>query len=97
MPCGTATTLPDSSADLAHTISCSVIVLSICAVNMPQFLATAARDIPTFAGAKYTHNNLEEAAQCLGVKNGTLGFFLGCDHVGILNILCNANEHARCK
>ncbi|GFG38025.1 hypothetical protein Cfor_02319 [Coptotermes formosanus] len=50
-------------------------------VNMPQFLATAACDIPTFAGAKYTHNNLEEATQCLEVKNGTLGFFLGCDHV----------------
>jgi hypothetical protein len=60
---------------------------SICAVNMPQFLATAARNIPTFAGAKYTNNNLEEAAECLGVKNGTLGFFMGCDHVGILNIL----------
>jgi hypothetical protein len=54
---------------------------------MPLFLATAAHDIPTFAGAKYTSNNLEEAAQCLEVTNGTLGFFLGCDNVSILNIL----------
>jgi hypothetical protein len=60
---------------------------------MPQFLATAACDIPTFAGAKYTHNNLEEATQCLEVKNGTLGFFLGCDHVGIINILIKQRTH----
>jgi hypothetical protein len=60
---------------------------------MPQFLATAARDIPTFAGIKYTHNNLEEATQCLGVKNGTLCFFLGCDHVSILDILVLEHTH----
>jgi len=27
------------------------------------------------------------------VKNGTLGFFLGCDHVGILNILVKKWTH----
>ncbi|KDR19640.1 N-acetylneuraminate lyase-like isoform X2 [Zootermopsis nevadensis] len=50
-------------------------------VSMPQFLAAAAHNIPTFAGAKYTDNNLEEGTQCLAVENGTLSFFLGCDHV----------------
>jgi hypothetical protein len=53
---------------------------------MPEFLATAAHDIPTFAGAKYTDNNLEEGTQCLAVENGTLSFFLGCDHVRTLEI-----------
>jgi hypothetical protein len=48
---------------------------------MPQFLAAASREIPTFAGAKYTDNNLEEGTKCLAVENGTLSFFLGCDHV----------------
>jgi hypothetical protein len=62
-------------------------ILTVCVVSMPQFLATATRDIPTFAGAKYTDNNLEEGTQCLTVENGTLSFFLGCDHVCILGIL----------
>jgi hypothetical protein len=53
---------------------------------MPQFLATAACNIPTFAGAKYTDSNLEEGTQCLAVKSDTLGLFLGCDHVCILDI-----------
>ncbi|PNF30658.1 N-acetylneuraminate lyase [Cryptotermes secundus] len=50
-------------------------------VSMPQFLATAACNIPTFAGAKYTDSNLEEGTRCLEVKSETLGLFLGCDHV----------------
>jgi hypothetical protein len=51
---------------------------------MSRFLAAAAHDIPTFAGAKYTDNNLEEGTQCLAVKGGNLSLFLGCDHVCIL-------------
>jgi hypothetical protein len=54
---------------------------------MPQFLAAAACNIPTFAGAKYTDSNLEEGTQCLAMTNDTLGLFLGCDHVCMLGIL----------
>ena len=48
---------------------------------MPQFLTTAAREIPTFAGLKFTDTNLDEGTQCLSVEDGNLGFFLGCDQV----------------
>lgn len=50
-------------------------------VNMPQFLSAAAEKIPTFAGAKYTHTNLEEGADCLSVHDGRLHLYLGCDQV----------------
>ncbi|XP_046997973.1 N-acetylneuraminate lyase-like isoform X1 [Schistocerca americana] len=49
--------------------------------SVPNFLEAALKEIPTFAGAKYTNTNIEEAIQCLLVNNGDVSVFLGCDQV----------------
>lgn len=50
-------------------------------LEMSRFLETAATKIPTFAGAKYTHTDLQEGTRCLKVKDGNISLFLGCDEV----------------
>ena len=47
---------------------------------MSEFLKLAKSEIPTFAGIKYTHTNLEEGMNCLQVDKN-LSLFLGCDMV----------------
>uniref|UniRef100_A0A1B6CQ74 N-acetylneuraminate lyase n=1 Tax=Clastoptera arizonana TaxID=38151 RepID=A0A1B6CQ74_9HEMI len=50
-------------------------------LDMHEFLQEGAKKIPTLAGIKFTHTNLEEGAHCLNVQNGDFGVFLGNDQI----------------
>ena len=50
-------------------------------VDMGEFLELGALTLPTLAGIKYTHTDLEQGTRCLHVKNGLFKVFLGADQV----------------
>ena len=60
-------------------------------VHMGNFLETIGEKVPTFAGIKFTSNNLEEGALALKADNGRFAVFLGNDQVNYSKqeIFCN--------
>jgi len=48
---------------------------------MAEFLPSAAAAIPTFAGLKFTHENLAEYAQCVAFDQGRYEIFFGRDEM----------------
>ncbi|MGH2616629.1 MAG: dihydrodipicolinate synthase family protein, partial [Thermomicrobiales bacterium] len=56
---------------------------SFTGVSLPmmEFLPAAAAAIPTFAGLKFTHEDLAEYAQCVGFENGRYEIFFGRDEM----------------
>lgn len=50
-------------------------------VHMGQFLESIGDKIPSFAGIKFTSNNLEEGAQAMHADNKKYVVFLGNDQV----------------
>ncbi|KAK7866729.1 hypothetical protein R5R35_003150 [Gryllus longicercus] len=50
-------------------------------LEMSKVLAAASAKIPSFAGAKYTHTDLQEGVRCLKVNGGDISMFLGCDEI----------------
>lgn len=48
---------------------------------MAEFLKAAITSVPTLAGIKFTHNNLEEGSRCLRINDGKFSVFLGNDYV----------------
>lgn len=50
-------------------------------VDMAEFLKAAVTNVPTLAGIKFTHNNLEEGSRCLRINDGKFSVFLGNDYV----------------
>lgn len=48
---------------------------------MAEFLPAAAAAIPTFAGLKFTYENLAEYAQCVAYQNGRYEIFFGRDEM----------------
>lgn len=48
---------------------------------MAEFLKAAVTNVPTLAGIKFTHNNLEEGSRCLRINDGKFSVFLGNDYV----------------
>lgn len=48
---------------------------------MVKLLEIGYTEVPTLAGLKYTHNNLDEAVQCVQLYNRTFKIFLGNDQV----------------
>jgi N-acetylneuraminate lyase len=51
------------------------------ALPMAEFLPAAAAAIPTFAGLKFTHENLAEYAHCIAYENGRYEIFFGRDEM----------------
>ncbi|MCC2629193.1 MAG: dihydrodipicolinate synthetase [Thermomicrobiales bacterium] len=51
------------------------------ALPMAEFLPAAATTIPTFAGLKFTHENLAEYAHCVAYENGRYEIFFGRDEM----------------
>lgn len=51
------------------------------ALPMAEFLPAAAAAIPTFAGLKFTHENLAEYAHCLAYEQGRYEIFFGRDEM----------------
>jgi N-acetylneuraminate lyase len=51
------------------------------ALPMAEFLPAAAATIPTFAGLKFTHENLAELARCLVFDEGKYEIFFGRDEM----------------
>lgn len=54
---------------------------------MGQFLESIGDKIPSFAGIKFTSNNLEEGAQAMHADNKKYVVFLGNDRSGTLRHL----------
>ncbi len=54
---------------------------------MVKLLEIGYTEIPTLAGVKYTHNNLEEGIRCVELYDRTFTIFLGNDQVRIFRIL----------
>uniref|UniRef100_A0A023F7H9 N-acetylneuraminate lyase n=1 Tax=Triatoma infestans TaxID=30076 RepID=A0A023F7H9_TRIIF len=51
-------------------------------IDMEEFIALACREVPTFAGIKFTHTDLEEGSRCLKVSNDReTAVFLGADQL----------------
>ncbi|XP_073992262.1 N-acetylneuraminate lyase-like isoform X2 [Rhodnius prolixus] len=51
-------------------------------IDMEQFIRLACSEVPTFAGIKFTHTNLEEGARCLKAGNEhDVAVFLGADQL----------------
>lgn len=50
-------------------------------LDVPSFMTSAARAIPTFAGIKFTDTNLEMGIKCVRQDGGAHSVFLGCDYV----------------
>jgi N-acetylneuraminate lyase len=51
------------------------------ALPMAEFLPAAAAAIPSFAGLKFTHENLADYAHCLAYENGRYEIFFGRDEM----------------
>lgn len=51
---------------------------------MGNFLETVGEKVPTFAGIKFTSNNLEEGYLALKADNSRFAVFLGNDQVNYL-------------
>ncbi|KAK9505352.1 hypothetical protein O3M35_009432 [Rhynocoris fuscipes] len=51
-------------------------------LDMESFIEMACEEIPTFAGIKFTHTNLEEGARCVQIgKEKDVAIFLGADQL----------------
>uniref|UniRef100_A0A1B6I5W9 N-acetylneuraminate lyase n=1 Tax=Homalodisca liturata TaxID=320908 RepID=A0A1B6I5W9_9HEMI len=50
-------------------------------VDMAELLKVAERKVPTMSGIKFTHNNMDEASQCLEVNSENLSVLLGHDQL----------------
>ncbi|XP_054278367.1 N-acetylneuraminate lyase-like [Macrosteles quadrilineatus] len=50
-------------------------------LDMEDFLKAGSLKIPTLAGIKFTHNNLEEGSRCLRLNNGRFTVLLGNDQL----------------
>lgn len=56
-------------------------------LSMPQFLSQAGAKIPNLAGIKYTHEDLSQFQECLGVFGGSYDILFGSDEA-LLAGLC---------
>jgi len=61
---------------------------SMTGVNLPvdKFLEEGKRAMPTLAGVKFTHNNLMEMNQCIGLNNGEFEVLHGYDEILICGL-----------
>ncbi len=50
-------------------------------LSMTEFMERASREIPSFAGLKYTHSDLAEFMQCLDFKERSYEIFFGRDEI----------------
>ncbi|XKL68311.1 hypothetical protein PGB90_003802 [Kerria lacca] len=50
-------------------------------LDMVKFLESAYSEIPTLAGLKYTHNNLDEGIRCVQLHDGAYTIYLGNDQL----------------
>jgi N-acetylneuraminate lyase len=67
---------PNTPFSYYHIPSFTGVVLP-----MAEFLPAAAAAIPSFAGLKFTHENLAEYAHCLAYDNGRYEMFFGRDEM----------------
>jgi len=59
-------------------------------LSMVEFIGQARERIPTFAGLKYTHNDLAEFQKCLQLAEGSLDMFFGRDEILMAGLLAGA-------
>ena len=50
-------------------------------LSMPDYLQAASERIPTLAGLKFTHEDLDQFERCLGVARGELDILFGRDEI----------------
>jgi N-acetylneuraminate lyase len=59
-------------------------------LSMTEFLVRARDAIPTFAGIKYTHNDLMEYQQCIQLADGRLDLLFGRDEMLLAGLAAGA-------
>jgi len=60
-------------------------------VDIPQFVLQAQRSIPTFAGVKYSHTDLDMLKSCTDSYGETFEFLFGCDEMLLSGLNRGAN------